>query len=67
MKLIELLEATKPEQTVWVHLGENEITGTPDNLKIFMDQSLLQNNISDIHSIGSFIIVSIVSPVIIEW
>ena len=67
MKLIELLEATKPDQSVWVYFGNNENTGTPDNLKIFMDQSLLQNNISDIHAIGSFVIVNIVSPVIIEW
>ena len=41
MKLIELLEVTNPKQTVWVHLGENDITGTPDNLRVFMDQSML--------------------------
>lgn len=59
MKLIELLEATKPDQSVWVYLGNNEIIGTPDNLRTFIDKSLLQNNISDIHVIGSFIVTSI--------
>lgn len=66
MKLIELLEATEPKQYVRVCLGDNEIIGTPDNLRTFMDQSLLQNNISDIHVFGSFLVVNIISPVILE-
>lgn len=67
MKLIELLEATKPEQHVRVCLGGNEITGTPDDLRVFMDQSLLQNNIGDICAIDAFIVVDIIAPVILEW
>lgn len=64
MKLIELLEVTNPDQTICVNLRDNSIAGTPNNLMIFMNQSLLQYNIFDIHVVGSFIIVGITVPAV---
>lgn len=68
MKLIELLESIKPEQSISLMSGCNRIIGYPDDLRAFVDKALLQENIFDVSAQpGGTIVVNISVPAAVEW